>query len=93
MSHNGWKNYETWRVNLEVFNDYDYFIEIFNINADTDVFELAEQLQEYLAEIFEINVDGERASLVLSYAHAFVSNVDYKEIAKHMIESVKQEAE
>jgi len=83
--YNGWTNYATWRINLEMFDGWDSDGQ--EVTADT----LQEIAEEHLA--FEID-DGGRSSslsingggLVLSYAMAFISEVNWHEIAKHINE-------
>jgi hypothetical protein len=78
-TYNGWTNYATWRVNLEIFDglnpsDYGWSIE--------DDYDLAQELEEYTMEIIDM---GTPESLAKSYALAFLSDVDWREIAQHMI--------
>lgn len=68
MSFNGYSNYATWRVNLELFQ---------NAKGDWD----ADSCKEYVMQT--IIHDRTKA---LEYANAFVHQVDYKEIAKHINE-------
>ena len=80
-SYNGWANYATWRVNLEWF---DGFNPNDNGYETTDVYELSEQLKGYVERVIdETNPDG----LAKDYAFAFVSEVNYYEIAQHLLES------
>ena len=73
---NGWTNYATWRVNLEVFDG-------FEIDQD-DAYELSEYLKEYLSDyLIETTSEG----IARDYALAFVSDVNYYEIAEHLIEA------
>ena len=74
--HNGWTNYATWRVNLEWFDG-------FEIDQD-DAYELSEYLKEYLSDyLIETTSEG----IARDYALAFVSDVNYYEIAEHLIEA------
>jgi hypothetical protein len=78
-TYNGWTNYATWRVNLEIFDglnpsDYGWSIK--------DDYDLAQELEEYTMEIIDM---GTPESLAKSYALAFLSDVDWREIAQHMI--------
>lgn len=75
QTHNGWSNYETWRVALEIFDGWE--------------FEDREQInREYLEEIVEDVVfsqfDGH--FLAMDYARAFLSKVNYFEIEQHLTE-------
>jgi hypothetical protein len=92
-TYNGWTNYETWRVNLEVFDGFD-FSEFNGVNDPVDpelvcIHTLAEALQEYADEaIFSGIRYDERApsSLMEDYARAFLQAVNWYEIAKHMVD-------
>jgi hypothetical protein len=65
--YNGWSNYETWRVNLEVFDG----VEDFN---------MAEfEMREFVEELIE---NDTKEGLARDYAMAFISNVDWQEIAE-----------
>jgi hypothetical protein len=85
--YNGWTNYATWRVNLEVFDGFDPSDYYSAFDAD-DVHGLADSLQQYAEQvIFECGYDERRPSnLMEDYARAFLQNVNWREIAAHMIE-------
>lgn len=87
--YNGWTNYATWRVNLEVFdcqeNNWDWF------NMDQDVYGLAQDLKAYVEESIE---NSSTEGLARDYALAFLSDVNWHEIALHMVaELAEDEAE
>ena len=86
-THNGWTNYATWRINLEIFSDCDWA----DVTADTDPSELVEQLKESL-EMY-IDESTQSNSLVRGWVDAFIVDVNFYEIAEHIIEGVKEEAE
>ena len=70
-THNGWTNYATWRVNLEVCD-----------GMDADAFHNmgAGDVREYVEEIvFMDATDG----LAKDYARAFLSEVNWNEIRNH----------
>jgi hypothetical protein len=88
QTHNGWTNYATWRVNLEVFDGNDH--------ADTwggfsDAYDLGQALKEYVEEslINDMTPDG----LAKDYALAFLSDVNWYEIAEHIIAEITEGAE
>ena len=79
-TYNGWTNYATWRVNLEIFdgwgvNDLDSLTMGDNTN-------LHDQLKDYVEELICEN----GVNKAVDYALAFLSDVNWYEIAKHMIE-------
>ena len=81
--YNGWTNYETWRVNLEIFDGFDpqdYYSDFHN----DDVIGLADGMKMYATEVIESGVEGN--CLALDYALAFLDNVNWIEIATHKIE-------
>lgn len=82
--YNGWTNYATWRVNLEMFDGQpaDW------IGADTDTHDLGQDLRNLALDYM-----GQEASgLALDYAEAFLADVNWYEIAEHMLEDVKADA-
>ena len=84
-THNGWANYETWRVNLEIFdgmNPRDYGLDT------SDSYDLGQQLKAYAYDLIE---QESSEGLARDYALAFLDAVNYWEIAKHMIEDYAEE--
>ena len=85
--YNGWGNYATWRVNLEILGDIEWQdVEVKGITVD------------YLKEIVdEIVFDQYRANntitsnLVEDYANAFLSEVNYHEILEHILAELDYE--
>ena len=69
MSYNGWTNYETWRVNLEVFDGYDEALTA----------EIAEDIAH------DAYCDGIESENTLAYDLVvnFLAKVNYEEIASH----------
>jgi len=83
--YNGWTNYATWRVNLEMFDGMDVY-DAFRITEDDDASELASALEQYADDMLTMN--GEKG-LVVDYARAFMSDVNWHEIAEHMLDDIK----
>jgi hypothetical protein len=78
-NYNGWTNYATWRVNLEIFDGQDP--EGFDLTQDA--YYLGRDLKAYAEElIIETSSEG----LARDYALAFLSDVNWTEIAEHIIE-------
>ena len=66
-TYNGWTNYATWRVNLELFDGSDQFWS-------------ADSAREFVEEIiYESTPEG----VARDYALAFISDVNWHEIAEH----------
>ena len=79
-TYNGYTNYETGRVKLEIFDGFNPIDWGFNI---LDVYDLAEGLKEYAHDLIE---QGSSEGLGRDYALAFLESVNYREIARHMME-------
>jgi hypothetical protein len=86
-TYNGWTNYETWRVNLEVFDGIDPNDYFNDANGNLDESELADNLKEWADEL----IVGNNQGLMADYARAFLQNVNYREIAAHMIEDYAEQ--
>jgi hypothetical protein len=88
-TYNGWSNYATWRVNLEIFDGFDPTSYFSNLCAD-DAYGLGQSLKQYAEEvIFECSEVPE--GLAQDYARAFLDEVNWHEIAKHMIDDYIEE--
>jgi hypothetical protein len=86
--HNGWTNYATWRVNLEWFDGLTCEDVTGNDPADyDDVSDLADSIQSYVESV--LTNDADEGSTVYSYALAFLSDVNWYEIAEHKLEEWK----
>jgi hypothetical protein len=78
-TYNGWTNYETWRVNLEVIDGLDAR-EYFSCkmeNAD----QLATMLKEYAERVIFENGEIDPNSTGGGYVIAFLDRVNWREIA------------
>ena len=85
-TYNGWTNYATWRVNLELFDDFRVM--------DKELMDDTYVLSKYLRETAEVYIeDSSTDGPARDYALAFLSDVKWYEIAKHMIDDAKAEAE
>ena len=81
--YNGWTNYATWRVNLEMFdgaNWNDYYIGSF-----PEPYDLGLALKEHTQDLI-YEAGGGEGNIAVDYALAFLSDVNWYEIAEHMIE-------
>jgi hypothetical protein len=107
-TYNGWSNYATWRINLEIFDgvsldDFSGVVDKFTEEEDGEMAErtiicepyvFASQLSNYAEEIIfqGVGYDERRPSnLMEDYARAFLQDVNYIEIAEHMIEDYTRE--
>ena len=80
QTYNGWTNYATWRVNLEIFDGLtsDYY-------GTNDTTRLAQELRQHAEEIIEATTT--EPGLARDYAMAFLGDVNWREIARHLIEA------
>lgn len=80
-SYNGWTNYATWRVNLEVFDG----LNPRDIAGDgyDEPHELAPTLKAFAEDLIFIDCPH---GLARGYALAFLSDVNWREIAENMID-------
>jgi len=86
-TYNGWTNYATWRINLEFnFTELDYIKEE---AQERDDYELAQTLKECVSSW--IDEESNEGSLANSYAHAFIRECNFREIAKHIIDELEPE--
>ena len=70
--HNGWTNYATWRVNLAILGDIEFEETV-----------TADDLKE-IVEDCVFNNTVEKDCLAADYARAFISEVNFHEIAKNI---------
>jgi len=80
--YNGWTNYATWRVNLEMFDNAelgDFWG--YHDEEGVDAYELGQVLKEYAEE----RLNEEATGLAIDYALAFISDVHWTEIAQSII--------
>lgn len=85
--YNGWTNYATWRVNLEIFDGGTWDVE-----PGLDVYDLSLNLKDSAMDLI---CESAREGFARDYALAFLSDVNWHEIATHMIEdyrTVEEEA-
>lgn len=87
--YNGWTNYETWRVNLEIIDGIDARDMWPREVRDDDAYTLSKQLEEYAEEV--VSGYGQVEGLAMDYARAFLSGVNWYEIAEHILDDIKSE--
>lgn len=82
---NGWTNYATWRINLELIDGINPWEDM---QLGEDPWELAQALKAHCEELLSETSEG----LALDYALAFMANVNWYEIAQHLIEDYAESA-
>lgn len=87
-TYNGWTNYATWRINLEIFDGMSVRDLIGRSTACMS--ELRDACQEYAEELIEATSDE---GLARDYALAFLSDVDWWSIANHLAAATEDETE
>jgi len=85
--YNGWTNYATWRINLEMVEADGYFTALEDWHPTSTVddlkYDLAQVIKDNCIDILrEEHGDG----LTLNYALAFIDDVNWREIASHIVE-------
>lgn len=73
--YNGWSNYATWRVHLEMFDGQT------DCRGQYDAYKLGLILREETEEVTQFECKG----LGLDLAMAFLADVNWTEIAAHLI--------
>jgi hypothetical protein len=75
--YNGWTNYATWRVHLEIFDG----LSPYDFNKG-DAYDLGQDLKAYAHDLIE--ADTKENTIAQSYALAFLDDVNWREIAQAM---------
>ena len=89
--YNGWTNYETWRVHLEMFDGAtarDYGVDFaYPEDRDADIYALKDALQcgwdAYVMEHCE-------SAILQGFLHSFAAEVNWQEIAEHVAPEVEE---
>jgi hypothetical protein len=84
--YNGWTNYATWRVHLEMFDGMDPN-DLFS--GVMPQFDLATSLRFFA----ETHIEDTSSGVARDWALAFLSDVDFVQIARHMQDAYPQENE
>ncbi len=92
MSYNGWTNYETWRINLELcdglsVDDFGHYFGENHIAIDRD--ELAEAIKDYCKDYFESETKDDLSLSIINY---FLQSVNWHEIANRLTANKENKA-
>ena len=72
---NGWTNYATWRINLEILSDMEFEEQVHMVD-----------LKDLVEELVFIDV---KDCLAADYARAFIAQVNFHEIAESINEELQ----
>jgi hypothetical protein len=95
-TYNGWTNYATWRINLEIFDGVEPGdLGCFTRYEEPELSDVAEYLNEHVDEILCSYAKGGPCGegLTLDYARAFVAQVNWHEIAQHFMDEWKEQTD
>jgi len=80
--YNGWTNYPTWRVHLEMFDGLS-FEDLFGESyRNADRYARGQAMEEYAEDYIEATTSE---GLARDWAMAFISDVNWYEIADHVL--------
>lgn len=78
--YNGWSSYETWRVFLELFDGST--LSDFEIEGGS-LTDKAKELEQWTLDFIEENC---KEQILIGWMQAFIEDVNFEEIVKHLIE-------
>lgn len=85
--YNGWTNYATWRVCLEM-DLVNIFVNVYDYSTIPDKWNLSRELTDYVEEMINV-ATNENNNFAYFYAMAFIEQVNFMEIAQHIITECK----
>ena len=82
-NYNGWTNWETWKVNLEILDGLDASdLNIEHYTAD-EFYEAGQVISDYVSEVLSPEYTGD--GFVGNIVHDFMQTVDWTDIARHIL--------
>ena len=84
--YNGWTNYATWRVNLDILGDIDFTTSVLE-SKDEKWRPCVKYLEQYVNTL----VFDKNRLYIENYAKAFLSEINYHEILEHILEEIDNE--
>lgn len=81
--YNGYTNYATWRVNLEIVEQIDI-----EFAVEEDLRFDADMVEEYVE--YAVFGDEDPDNLMAWYAQAFLNEVNYRELASNLNEEIEE---
>jgi len=85
--YNGWSNYATWRVRLEIFSEtHGWVSEKLHLQAERlSAQDCKEYCEGYLDGWSDSFPCGSGCNLIIGWAFAFIKDVDWQEIADSLV--------
>ena len=83
-TYNGWPNYATWRVNIEVFDGLD--VREYFGGEVPEAYDAAQWAREHAQEIVYNSLDDTGGGVAEGWALAFLQEVEWHAIARHLVE-------
>ena len=80
--YNGWTNYATWRINLEIIDGIEFEVK-------TCAEDIKEIVEDVVFSQYELGTTG--AGLIEDYARAFISQVNFYKIAESINEELDEQ--
>jgi hypothetical protein len=93
--YNGWTNYETWAANLWIDNEegtHDMYLEVATDYIERHGDDATYELSEYLKSEMEENTPT-TCGVYADLLNAAISEINFYEIAEHLIDYAKEELE
>lgn len=84
--YNGWKNWETWNVNLWISNDKGSR-RYWEHRARSCTFDI-DRLSEKLCHTYTLAIPENVTGMYLGFIQGCLNAVDWREIAEHLIEGI-----
>lgn len=88
-NYNGWRNYATWRVNLEMIDGMEAYIAESLDQSEKDVYQKSLEIKDYVESFISYECEN---NLTIDYALAFLAEVDWYQIADRLLERAKEAA-
>ena len=87
-SPHGWSNFATWRVYARVFDNFD--LNEWHMGAGSPIISLKDYMHAVALEHIETHIES---ALVRDFAFEMFSNVNWQELADHVLDAARQEQE
>jgi hypothetical protein len=91
-TYNGWTNYATWRVNLEIIDTNEG-----EFDPNQSAYTLGRQIEEWVTDLLDDAIPDTNhfgaVQIFKGYATSFMADVNWQEIAEHIIGDAEEEEE